>query len=150
MPSAHHEVTIARPIGEVFAFVADGLNGSRWRPGVLDLSHVSGDGVGAVYKQGVKGPGGRRIAADYRITEYEPNRRLSFVAIAGPVRPAGTYLFEEVSGGTRLSFSLEAELDGIKRLLLGGAVQRTMDAEVAATEQLRSILESGADGEPRT
>jgi uncharacterized protein YndB with AHSA1/START domain len=149
MPSAHHEVTIARPIGEVFAFVADGLNGSRWRPGILDLSHVSGDGVGAVYKQGVRGPGGRRIDADYQITEYEPNRRLSFVAIAGPVRPAGTYLFEEVPGGTRVSFSLQAELDGIKRLLLGGAVQKTMDAEVAATEQLRSILESGTAGEPQ-
>ena len=150
MPSAHHEVTIARPIGEVFAFVADGLNGPRWRPGVRDLSLVSGAGVGAVYKQGVRGPGGRRIDADYRITEYKPNDRLSFVAIAGPVRPSGTYLFEEVPGGTRVSFSLQADLDGIKRLLLGGAVQKTMDAEVAATEQLRSILESGTAVEEPT
>jgi uncharacterized membrane protein len=96
-----------------------------------------------VYKQGVKGPGGRRIDADYRITEYEPGRRLSFEAIAGPVRPTGTYLFEEAGGGTRLMFSLRADLGGIKKLLLSGAVQKTMDAEVAATERLKSILESG-------
>jgi uncharacterized membrane protein len=142
MPSAEHQVTIARPVGEVFAYVADGLNGPNWRPGVLDVTHISGTGVGATYKQGVKAPGGRRVAADYRITAYEPDRRLSFEAIAGPVRPTGTYLFEGTPGGTRLTFSLAAELGGIKRLLMGGAVQKTMDAEVAATERLKTILET--------
>jgi hypothetical protein len=42
-----------------------------------------------------------------------------------------------------VTFSLEAELGGIKKLLMGGAVQKTMDAEVAATERLKSILEAG-------
>ena len=81
MPSAEREVTIARPVGDVFAFVADGLNAATWRPGVLDISLASGTGLGAVYKQGVKGPGGRRIAADYRVTAFELNRRLSFETI---------------------------------------------------------------------
>jgi uncharacterized membrane protein len=142
MPSAEHQVTIARPVGEVFAYVADGLNGPSWRPGVMDIAHVSGTGVGAVYKQGVKGPGGRRIAADYRITAFEPDRRLAFEGIAGPVRPMGTYLFEGSGGGTRLTFSIAAELGGIKKLLMGGMVQKTMDAEVAATERLKTILEA--------
>ena len=64
MPSAQHSVSIRRPVSEVFAFVADGQNATRWRPGVLDVSHQSGEGLGAIYRQGVKGPGGRRIAAD--------------------------------------------------------------------------------------
>jgi uncharacterized protein YndB with AHSA1/START domain len=144
MPDARHEVTIRRPTGEVFAFIADGLNGPKWRPGVLDIAHVSGTGVGATYKQGVKGPGGRRVDADYRVTEYEPGRRLAFEAIAGPVRPTGTYLLEETPDGSRLTFSLHAELGGIKKLLMGGAVQKTMDAEVAATERLKELLESAA------
>ena len=143
MPSAEHQVTIARPVAEVFGFVADGLNGPKWRPGVLDISLVSGDGTGAVYKQGVKGPGGRRIDADYEITAFEPNRRLAFRAIAGPVRPTGEYRFEDVAGSTRLTFSLQAELSGLKKLLMGGAVQKTMDAEVAATESLKRQLEAG-------
>jgi uncharacterized protein YndB with AHSA1/START domain len=142
MPSAEREVTIARPIAEVFAFVADGLNAPRWRPGVLDISLVSGTGIGAVYKQGVKGPGGRRIDADYRVTAYEPNRRLSFEAIAGPVRPTGQFVFDDQDGATRLRFALQAELTGLKKLLMGGAVQKTMDAEVAATERLKQILEA--------
>jgi uncharacterized protein YndB with AHSA1/START domain len=142
MPDARHEVTIRRPAGEVFAFVADGLYGPIWRPGILDIAHVSGTGVGATYKQGVKGPGGRRVDADYRVTEYEPDRLLAFEAIAGPVRPTGTYLLEETPDGSRLTFSLRAELGGIKKLLMGGAVQKTMDAEVAATERIKELLES--------
>ena len=89
--------------------------------GILDIAHVSGSGVGSTYKQGVKGPGGRRIDADYRITTYEPNSRLAFEAIAGPVRPAGEYLLEEVDGGTRLTFTLNAELGGNKRFFMGGS-----------------------------
>jgi uncharacterized membrane protein len=138
---ARHQVTIRRPAGEVFAFIADGLNGPKWRPGILDIAHVSGTGVGATYTQGVKGPGGRRVAADYRITEYEPGRRLAFEAIAGPVRPTGIYELEGTPDGTRLTFALAADLAGIKKLLMGGAVQRSMDAEVAAVERLKEILE---------
>ena len=146
MPEARHQVTIRRPAADVFAYVADGLNGPKWRSGIADIAHVSGTGVGATYKQGVKGPGGRRVDADYRVTVYEPNTRLAFVAIAGPVRPEGEYVFEEVEGGTRLTFALHAELGGIKKLLMGGAVQKTMDAEVQATERLRTVLESDREG----
>ena len=142
MSEARHQVTIRKPASEVFGFIADGLDGPKWRSGVLDIAHVSGSGVGATYKQGVKGPGGRRIDADYRVTTYEPNSRLAFEAIAGPVRPRGQYVLEEVDGATRLTFALHAELGGIKTLLMGGAVQKTMDSEVEATERLRSLLES--------
>ncbi|HYM84281.1 MAG TPA: SRPBCC family protein [Candidatus Dormibacteraeota bacterium] len=144
MASAEHTVTIDRPASEVFDYVARGENAQAWRNGVLDIAHVSGSGVGATYRQGVRGPGGRRVAADYRITEYEPARRLGFQAIAGPVRPTGLYQFEDLGGRTRLTFSLSAELGLVQRLVLGGMVQRTMDAEVASTERLKQVLESAA------
>jgi uncharacterized protein YndB with AHSA1/START domain len=140
MPAATHTTTIAAPVDRVFAFVADGANATRWRPGVLDVQHVSGTGVGATYKQGVKGPGGRRVAADYVITAFEPNRRLAFKATAGPVRPVGEYTFEDLGGSTRLTMSLSAELSGLKALLMGGAVQRTMDAEVLTIEGIQGQL----------
>jgi hypothetical protein len=74
VPSASHSVTINRSASEVFAFVADGEDAPRWRSGVLDIQRVSGHGVGAVYRQGVRGPAGRRITADYEVTAYQPNR----------------------------------------------------------------------------
>src|SRR6185369_11889961 len=98
MPSATNTITIKRPIEDVFAYVADGTNGPSWRSGIVDIAHASGEGRGAVYRQGVKGPGGRRIAADYEITTYEPPRQLAFRAIAGPVRPTGEYRLAEADG----------------------------------------------------
>jgi carbon monoxide dehydrogenase subunit G len=141
MPSAERTITINRPIDEVFAFVADGRNAQRWRSGVLDVDLVSGAGLGARYSQGVRGPGGRRIAADYEITEYEPNSKIAFRATAGPVRPTGSFTFEGMGTGTILTFKLDAALGGLQKLLMGGAVQSTMNAEMGALDLLRDLLE---------
>jgi uncharacterized protein YndB with AHSA1/START domain len=140
MPAATNTTTINAPVERVFAFVADGETAPRWRPGVLDVKLVSGTGVGAAYRQGVKGPGGRRIDADYVITAFEPNRRIAFQATAGPVRPTGEYRFEDLGGSTRLTMSLEASLSGLKALLMGGAVQKTMDAEVGNIDRIEAQL----------
>ena len=141
MPSAERTVTINRPVDEVFRFVADGTRAPHWRSGVLDVAHVSGEGVGARYSQGVKGPGGRRIPADYEITAFEPDRKIGFRATAGPVRPEGSFTFEGMGTGTILTFALSAELSGWKRLLMSGAVQSTMQAEMAALDTLKDLLE---------
>ncbi len=141
MPQASYSVTIDRPQDAVFAFVADGETARQWRPGVVDIRRVSGDGVGTRYEQGVKGPMGRRVAADYEITIFEPNRRIEFQTVAGPARPHGRFDFEPTDGGTRLTFSLDAELGGLRGLFMGGAVQRTMDSEVRTLDNLKRILE---------
>jgi uncharacterized membrane protein len=141
MPAAQRSIVINRAVDDVWTFVTDGANAPKWRPGVLDVSKVSGSGVGEVWKQGVKGPGGRRIDADYEVTAWEPGRRMAFRAIAGPVRPTGEYAFAQEDGGTRLSFSLDAQLSGLKKLLMGGAVQSSMNSEMAALDRLKAILE---------
>jgi len=139
---AKHSATINRPLGEVFAFVAEGENARQWRPGVLDVARQSGEGLGAIYRQGVKGPGGRRIAADYEVTAFEPDRRIAFRAIAGPVRPMGEYQFSPAGDGTTVTLALDATLTGWKSLLMGRAVQSTMLAEVRNLDTLKRILES--------
>jgi uncharacterized membrane protein len=141
MPAAQRSIVIDRSVDDVWAFVTDGSNAMTWRRGVLDISKVSGDGVGEIWKQGVKGPGGRRIAADYEVTAWEPGRRMAFRAIAGPVRPVGEYAFAPDGAATRLSFSLAADVGGLKGLLMGRAVQSTMDAEMASLDRLKAVLE---------
>ena len=141
MPAASRTITIQRAPAEVFAFLADGTTTPKWRPGVLDVALKSGQGVGAVYSQGVKGPGGRRIDADYEVTAMEPDRRIAFKAIAGPVRPTGSFQLAPVGEGTSVTFSLDAELGGLKKLLMGGAVQSTMNAEMAALDNLKALFE---------
>jgi uncharacterized membrane protein len=142
MPQAQYSVTIERPVEVVFAYVGDGETCPEWRSGVLDIRRLYGDGVGETYRQGVAGPMGRRVAADYEVTVFEPGRRIEFQTTAGPVRPHGRYDFEAVDGATRLTLSLTAEVKGLKKLLMGSMVQRTMDAEVLALDNVKRILES--------
>ena len=144
MPQASYSVVIGRPVDAVFAFIADGERCPEWRPGVVDIKRASGDGVGARYTQGVKGPMGRRVAADYEVTAFEPPRRLEFQTVTGPARPHGRYDVEAVDGGTRLTFSLDATLGGLQRLLMGSMVQRTMDSEVRTLDNVKRILEAQA------
>jgi uncharacterized protein YndB with AHSA1/START domain len=139
---ATNELTIERPPADVFAFLADGENDPRWRPAVADVSRASGDGVGTVFKQGMKGPMGRRVDADYRITAFEPDSLLAFEVIAGPVRPRGRYELAPANGGTRVRFTLECELAGPKKLLMGRAVEKSMRGEVGNLERLKGVLEA--------
>ena len=143
MPHAQRSLTIARPTETVFAYLADGERCPEWRSGVLDIKRLSGDGgMGTRYAQGVKGPMGRRITADYEITAYEPNRAIEFQTTAGPARPHGRYELAADNGGTNVTFSLDAELGGVRKLLMGAAVQRTMEIEMRALDRLKAVLEA--------
>ena len=41
-----------------------------------------------------------------------------------------------------MTFSLRAELTGVKKLLMAGPVQKSMDAEMANLDKAKAILES--------
>jgi uncharacterized protein YndB with AHSA1/START domain len=140
MPEASNSVQIQRPPADVFAFLANAENDPRWRRGVLDIRLKSGGGQGAIYEQGVKGPFGRRVAADYEITAYEPDRRIAFRAIAGPVRPEGVYELAPVDDGTRVTFSLRCSPSGLAKLITP-MVAKTMRSEVGQLDNLRAALE---------
>ncbi len=148
MPQAQRSVTIHRPPEVVFSYLADGEKCVEWRPGVLDITKVSGEGVGTVYRQGVRGPMGRRAAADYVITSYEPNRLIEYQTIAGPIRPQGTYELEVLDDGTRVNFSLQTEMSWLQNLLMRSAVTRTMESEMQALDTIKRILEGGAPPVP--
>jgi carbon monoxide dehydrogenase subunit G len=141
---ASNEVLVNRPPGEVFAFIADGLNNPKWRPGVLSIELASGSAgqVGAVYRQLIKGPGGRKIDGDYEITRVESGKELSFQVVAGPARPTGSYSLEPAGDATRLRFVLDFQPKGLARLM-GPMIQKTMRSEVAQLSALKQVLEGG-------
>jgi uncharacterized protein YndB with AHSA1/START domain len=145
MPHAEHTVTISRPPQDVFDYLADGTHNREWRDGVLEISRTSADdGQGATYRQVLAGPGGRRIDGDYRVTVFDPPRRLEFLVTAGPARPAGVFeLSEDAAGSTRLRFSLDLEPSGAMKLMTP-MITRQMRREVAQLDHLKAILERTA------
>ena len=144
MPQAKRTIVIARPQAEVFAFFADAENDPQWRPGVKQIKRDGPLAVGARYTQRIAGPGGRQIPADVEVTAYEPEVKVAFRGVAGPVRPDGSYTFSAVDGGTSVTFSLNADLTGIKKLFMSKPVQKSMDAEMASLDKAKAVLESRA------
>jgi len=142
MAHAEGSVTIDRPAETVFDFLLDGMNNPKWRPGVLDIEHIAGtpEGIGARFKQGLKGPGGRRIDGDYQITACESNRLIRFQVIAGPARPVGTYRLDADGYATRVTFTLDYTPRGLARLM-DSIIERTMRSEVAQLSNLKAYLE---------
>ena len=141
MPSAQRTIRIARPSEQVFAFFTDPSNDQLWRPHVKEVAAEGVLRVGATVHQVVAGPGGSGIQADLEVTAYEPPSRYAFKVIAGPARPVGEFRFAPAEGGTEVSFSLNAELTGIKKLLMSNAVQKSMDAQMASLDKARALIE---------
>ena len=143
MAHAEGNITIDRPVKAVFDFIADGLNNPLWRSSVADIQRVPGKplGVGALFKQGLKGPGGRRIDGDYEIVESLPNQSIKFQVIAGPARPTGTYKFEAAGSSTRLTFTLHFEPKGLAKLM-DPMIASSMRSEVAMLSNLKTYLEN--------
>jgi uncharacterized protein YndB with AHSA1/START domain len=143
MAHAVQTVTVNRPISEVFAFLADGMNEPLWRPGVSNVGHVadSGTGVGATYRQTMKGPGGRSIPGDYRITRYEEPNRLDFDVIAGPARPTGRFDLREVATNTtEITFTLDLQPRGLM-VLITPLINKQVRTEVANIANVPRAME---------
>jgi uncharacterized protein YndB with AHSA1/START domain len=145
MPHAENSVTVDRPIGDVFAYLADGTNNRRWRSGVVSIERTStGDGAGAAYRQKLRGPGGRTIDGDYRVTAFEPPTGLEFQVTAGPARPTGRFTLTEAGPGrTTVTFALDLVPTGLMRLM-GPMIARTMRSEVDQLSRLKADLEKSA------
>lgn len=144
MPAARRTIVIDRPVEEVFAFFTTPSNDLRWRPHVRQIDGPTQMEVGARIHQVVAGPGGRGIDADIEVTDYSPSTAYGFKVVAGPARPQGAYTFTGMGpDATEVTFTLSAELGGLKKLVMAGPVQKSMDGEMASLDTAKSLLEAG-------
>jgi uncharacterized protein YndB with AHSA1/START domain len=142
MLHAEHSVTINRPSAAVFDYLADGTNNRDWRAGVVEIRRTTqAEGQGASYRQVLTGPGGRRIDGDYRVTVFDPPRRLEFVVTAGPARPTGVFeLSENPDQSTSVRFALDIQPTGLMKLMTP-MIRKTMRTEVTQLDTLKEVLE---------
>lgn len=77
-------VRTSKPADETFDFLSDLRNFTDWDPGVVRSEQVEGDGPGpdAAYDVTVKNAG-RELTLRYRVTEWDPPRRMKTVAKGG-------------------------------------------------------------------
>ena len=112
------ETTIKKPVEEVFAFLANPENETKWQPDLLSAKLTSNGPVG-VGAEGcdVRKFMGKETVTTWRVTEFVPNRKMTFKVIAGPMPFQGTYDFKSANGGTKLIYRVQAETSGASKLL---------------------------------
>ncbi|GAA1257920.1 SRPBCC family protein [Oryzihumus leptocrescens] len=143
MPQAQRSVLIGRPVEDVFAFFTDPANDHRWRPQVISTASQGPPVVGERIRVVVNGHGGRGVPADVEVTAYEPASRYAFRATEGRVRPRGEYRFAPYGSGTEVTFLLDAEVPGLRKVFMSARVQKSMDGEMKALDTAKRLLELG-------
>ena len=133
---------IDKPIGDVFAFVGNPNNMSKWNTAIVSLEQITpGDvGVGTKFKSAGEMMG-RRIEGEMQVTAYEPDTKCGFQMNAGPMQVNITVMLKTVGTGTKISLNAQGNPAGIFKLAEGamqGRVKAMMEENLA---RLKSHLE---------
>ena len=136
-------VLIRQPVGDVFDYVSEPINFSRWNSAVRSVRELSAgkDGVGATYLMERELPSGR---AENDLEVVEVNRPTLFVVrtTTGPTPFKYRYVLADETGTTLLQLAAEVELGGLAGALgplASRAVKRGVDSNFA---DLKRILEA--------
>jgi len=130
-----------------FAFVADFANAMHWDPGVvtserLDVGPV---GVGASYRLGVR-LGGRIAPMEYRISVFEPSRRVVLVGAGSGVTAVDEIRFTPIGTGTRIDYTADIRLGGLLRPVQPFLGRAFAKLGRDALDGMQRALDARADG----
>jgi uncharacterized protein YndB with AHSA1/START domain len=142
---ADSSVDISRPPEQVFAFITNPANLTKWVTGVQEASGgplSAGSRYAMKYKYG-----GRVNDITMEVTEHEPPRRFGFKTVEGPYPIIGRYRLEPQGQGTRMAYHQDAISDGIVTGimfgLLGFLLRGQMRKSMARDQQkLKAAIEA--------
>ncbi len=134
-----NNLIIDRPIDEVFRFVADFENMPKWNYFVVDVSKVTPGpiDVGTTFTQRRK-----TDAQQYRIVEFEPNRKVAVETLPPAPDLVMRFTFEPLGDNTSLTdeWELKSGLLGIVGSIAAGPVKSAVAENLA---KLKQLLETG-------
>lgn len=135
-------IDIERPVGDVFAFVADVRNMPRWQSQVIETTRADPPAHGATFEQRVQTPM-RDVESVGEVVGFDEGRRFAISTEGGPMRTKATFDFSESDGITTVEMALS--LDSTKAFKLAipvvaRAVRKHAPENLAT---LKSLLESG-------
>ncbi|MFD5637534.1 SRPBCC family protein [Streptomyces sp. NPDC127077] len=137
---------INRPIEEVFAYLAAGTNDPEFSPRVQTITKTpeGPTAVGTVFTSTVK-DAGMKTGRKFRITEFEPSRRIRWAEISKNTVMAaeGGYDFESTGAGTtRVRIFNVLEGHGIGKLLVGFALSAARKDADAFGRRIKAAVEA--------
>lgn len=140
-----HDVIVERPVEDVYAYVSDVRNASEWVSWADEMVVIEGSeqsGVAEGQRRSIKQTDfGIQSETVLEATDVDPGRSYTFESVDGPVEYRGTYRFEAVDDGTRLSRTYHVELSGLTRVVEPVMARRMKRRWESDFERLKTILE---------
>lgn len=142
MFSVHANRTIARPITEVFDYVADLRNEKAWNPGARRVTKLE-EGpvrVGSTFEAEYAGAGVLQIV----VTKYDRPTMLRYRSVGRSMELTSTIVCAETPGGCVLTMMMDVEPAGLLKLaspLMALMLRRQF---ASSADRLQRTLVSGA------
>ena len=141
---------IDRPIDQVFAFLADGTNDTKFSPRVQQIRQTTDGpiGVGTVFESTVK-DAGMKTSRKFELTGFEQPTKIRWTERSKNVVtvPDGGYDLEAVSDTqTKVTIYNNFEGHGIGKLFVGAAARAAEKDAPAFASRIKSAIEASAAG----
>jgi carbon monoxide dehydrogenase subunit G len=141
MARYHASIDTQQTPEAMFTYLSDFSTAAQWDPGVVEAERLDDEPIGKGTRfRLVAAFIGRRTPLTYRIVEYDPPHKVTFVGENATVTSRDQIVFEPAEDGTRLTYDADLQLKGLLRVidpLLQLAFNRTGDC---AVEGLRRVL----------
>lgn len=146
MARVRGSLDIARPVEEVFDFVADQRNEVRYNPAMTDSIKITDGpiGVGTRFHATILRRG-KPLEVTIECTGFDRPRLLASRSVMTGAVVTGQVRFESIASGTRFLWDWEVTVPGLARLAgpLVGFIGRRQ--ELAIWTGLKHVLEAGTD-----
>lgn len=136
--------TIDRPQQEVFEFMADPANDTKWRESAVSAEWITDGpiGVGAKLKS-VDKLMGREIESTSEVTTYDPPNKYGQKTLGGPMPFEFTVTLEPDGSRTMVTMAGQAEVGGFFKLA-EGLVRKQLEKQIETDfAGLKRVLEHG-------
>jgi len=142
MIQVQKSVLINKPVAEVFEFVANSDNTTKWQGGVEAIIPEGPPGVvGSQYTE-VRRFMGQEMKSRLEITAFDQNARWAAKVISGPVPYEVTATFEPSGAGTQMTTRVEGEPKGFFKIaegMLKSQLEKSLEED---GDRLKGILEA--------
>lgn len=138
--------TINRPIDQVFAFLADGTNDTKFSPRVQEIKQLTDGppGVGTVYSSTVK-DAGVKTSREFKLSEFDPPTRIRWTELtknAITVPDGGYDLQPAGDGATRMTILNTFEGHGFGKAILPFALRGAKKDADAFAGRIKDAVEA--------
>jgi uncharacterized protein YndB with AHSA1/START domain len=138
-------VVIDRPIEDVFAFLADGENDTKFSLRVVEIRKTTDGppGLGTVYASTVK-DAGMKTKREFELTVFEAPSKIRWTERSKNLvtAPEGGYDLAPVDGGTELTFFNELQGHGLGKLFVGPALRSARNGADDFAQAIKAAVES--------